>query len=228
MADGQQVKMAYYSDVLCIWAYCAQERVEELKRRFAPTELEIQYHFIPVFGSTAQKIGAGWSSREGFAGYNRHVQEVARSFSHVAVHPELWERTRPASSASPHGFLKAVQLVQGTPSPVGGLLERAAWALRVAFFRDARDVATRAVQWELAEELGLPRDALAACMDDGRAVAALFEDSDAQQRNKIEGSPSFVFNDGRQKLYGNVGYRVIEANVQELLRAPDQSLATWC
>ena len=36
----------------------------------------------------------------------------------------------------------------------------------------------------------------------------------------IEGNPSLVLNDGRQKLYGNVGFRLIDANIQELLREP--------
>ena len=44
----------------------------------------------------------------------------------------------------------------------------------------------------------------------------------------LQGSPSFVLNDGRQKLYGNVGYRVIEANIEELLRAPSADQASWC
>jgi hypothetical protein len=35
-------------------------------------------------------------------------------------------------------------------------------------------------------------------------------------------------NDGRQKLYGNVGFRIIEANIQELLRAPVGDQASWC
>ena len=44
----------------------------------------------------------------------------------------------------------------------------------------------------------------------------------------IEGSPSVVLNAGRQKLYGNVGLRIIEANIQELLRAADGDQASWC
>ena len=31
---------------------------------------------------------------------------------------------------------------------------------------------------------------------------------------KISGSPTFELNEGRQKLYGNVGYGVIEANIK--------------
>jgi len=35
-------------------------------------------------------------------------------------------------------------------------------------------------------------------------------------------------NDGRQKLFGNVGYRLLEANVQELRRRPAKDEASWC
>ena len=31
-----------------------------------------------------------------------------------------------------------------------------------------------------------------------------------------------------QKLYGNVGFRLMEANIQELLRAPGTDEASWC
>jgi predicted DsbA family dithiol-disulfide isomerase len=47
-------------------------------------------------------------------------------------------------------------------------------------------------------------------------------------RMRIEGSPSFVLNEGRQKLYGNIGFRLIEANIQELLRTPQTEEASWC
>jgi hypothetical protein len=33
--------------------------------------------------------------------------------------------------------------------------------------------------------------------------------------------------EGRQKLSGNVGFRIIEANIQELLRARDGPLKWW-
>ena len=40
-------------------------------------------------------------------------------------------------------------------------------------------------------------------------------------------SPSLVLNEGRQHLNGNVGYRLIEANVHELLCNPDEEM-NWC
>ena len=45
---------------------------------------------------------------------------------------------------------------------------------------------------------------------------------------RIEGSPSFVLNGGRQKLYGDVGFRIIEANIEELLQVPGGDQASWC
>jgi hypothetical protein len=36
-----------------------------------------------------------------------------------------------------------------------------------------------------------------------------------------------VLNEGRQHLNGNVGYRVIEANVRELLHKPADEMS-WC
>ena len=44
----------------------------------------------------------------------------------------------------------------------------------------------------------------------------------------VKGSPTMILNQGRQKLYGNVGYRIIEANIQELLRDPHPDQASWC
>ena len=40
-------------------------------------------------------------------------------------------------------------------------------------------------------------------------------------------SPSLLLNDGRQRLNGNVGYRVIAANVREILERPPGQLS-WC
>jgi hypothetical protein len=44
----------------------------------------------------------------------------------------------------------------------------------------------------------------------------------------VKGSPTLILNQGRQKLYFNVGYRLIEANIQELLRQPNPDHASWC
>ena len=40
-------------------------------------------------------------------------------------------------------------------------------------------------------------------------------------------SPTLSLNEDRQRLAGNVGYRVIEANVRELLEGPAPE-GSWC
>ena len=83
------------------------------------------------------------------------------------------------------------------------------------------------IQAEIAGELGFPMGRLRTEMDDGRAFAALFADAELQKQHLIQGSPTFLLNEGRQKLYGNVGYRIIRANLEELLEGPE-GLASWC
>ena len=142
----------------------------------------------------------------------------------------------PASSWPSHLFVKAADLVtaagivDGTPvaefegrTPV----EELAWRLRLAFFRDLRDIARLDVQLELAGAMGLPVEAIRARLEDGTAFAALAGDLESAASHHVTGSPTFLLNEGRQKLYGNVGYRVIEANVQECLR-DNRDVASWC
>jgi len=211
----------YFSDVLCIWAYAAEARVEELARKLGD-RVAISRRYLSVFGDTATRIGVGWRERGGWEAFNAHVRSVAANFDHVAVHPRLWLDARPASSLGVHLLLKAAALALPEAA------ERLDWALRLAFFRDGRDIADAAVQREVAAAEGLAWAPLRRAIDDGSAFAALSGDLEACEKMRIEGSPTFVLNEGRQKLYGNVGYRVIEANVQELLRAPSRDQASWC
>ena len=49
LADGL-VTIEYFNGVLCIWAYGAQARVDELKRDFGD-QVEMHNHFIPLFAA---------------------------------------------------------------------------------------------------------------------------------------------------------------------------------
>jgi predicted DsbA family dithiol-disulfide isomerase len=240
MSPETPVRVAYFSDVLCVWAYLAQIKVDEVRATFG-SQVEIESRFISVFGDTAAKLGAGWKDRGGFAGYARHVAEIAARFPHAPVHPEVWTRDAPASSMGCHLLLEAVRVLcdQGAlpplaPAPAAGagsgrpLVEELAWRLRRAFFAETRNVGQRAVQHEIAESLGLPLGAIDARIADGSAFAALSADAELQRTHAVQGSPTWLLNEGRQKLYGNVGYRVIEANLREALAAGTRDLASWC
>lgn len=227
------VQVAYFSDVLCIWAYAAQARIDAVKEKFGDT-VRLDYRFCSVFGDTARKITSTWRDKGEYAGFNAHLRTVARQFPHIEVHPDIWLETRPSTSASAHLFLAAVQQWQKERAGEDQIesttliLEKLMWRFRCGFFQDCRDIARWDVQCELAESLGVDINAIEKTIHDGTTFARLATDYQDADKMRIEGSPSFVLNDGRQKLYGDVGFRIIEANIQELLRVPAGDQASWC
>ena len=82
------------------------------------------------------------------------------------------------------------------------IVEDLIWRGRCSFFRDALNIDKLSVLMGLAEEMNL-------------------------LVTRLEGSPSFILNEGRQKLFGNVGYRIIEDNAAELLEHQGDQ-ASWC
>jgi len=221
------VPITYFSDMLCIWAYVAQVRVNELQAAFGD-QIRIDAKFCSVFGASARKISTAWRDKGGYEGFNAHLRHVAGQFPEIPVSPELWLTVRPQSSTSPHLFLKAVSLQEAAGECPAGTTKDVTWALRQAFFERARDIGRWEIQCAAGEAAGLNRAAIEARLHDGSAYAALACDLQDAEAMHVHGSPSFVLNEGRQTLYGNVGYRVLEANVQELLRAPSVDQASWC
>jgi predicted DsbA family dithiol-disulfide isomerase len=231
-ADQHAISVAeitYFSDALCVWAYISQARIDAIKRKFGDA-VHIEQRFCSVFGDTATKIATTWKDKGAHQGFNAHLRKVAAGFPHIKVHPEVWLRTRPLSSTSPHLFLKAVQDLErvSTGETAPGTFEQVMWALRCAFFRDCRDIARWEVQCEIASGLGVDIGAVEQRIRSGAAFARLAADYQAAERMRIEGSPSLVLNEGRQKLYGNVGFRLMEANIQEFMRTPRADEASWC
>jgi predicted DsbA family dithiol-disulfide isomerase len=102
----EPIRISYFSDVLCVWAYIAQIRLDELKSALGD-KIVIEPHFSSVFGDAHPKLEKNW--RRDFELTKKHTLTV---------------------------------------------------------------------------------------------------------------SPTLIFNESRQRLYGNVGYRVVEANIRELLHNP--------
>jgi predicted DsbA family dithiol-disulfide isomerase len=226
------VDITYFSDALCVWAYVSQARIDAVKAKFGDT-VRFEHRFCSVFGDTAGKIAATWKERGGYEGFNAHLRQVAERFPHIEVHAEIWLQTRPLSSASPHLFMKAVQqhdqdfqAAAGRSAPL--MFDQLMRVFRTAFFRDGRDISRRDVQCEIAHALGADVGGIEELIHSGRAFAGLAADYQDAAKMHIEGSPSFVLNNGRQKLYGNVGFHLMEANIQELLRTPRSDEASWC
>ncbi|TPV94227.1 MAG: disulfide bond formation protein DsbA, partial [Myxococcales bacterium FL481] len=204
------IAISHFSDVLCIWAYVAQIRINELCAEFGD-QVELDYHFCHVFGDTRTKIATRWAERGGASAYSAHVREVAARFEHVIVHPDIWAPVQPSSSMSPHLFLRAVFVTLPDDARRRARFAEAIWRFRSAFFVDAIDVSCRSRQLELAEELQLDRGAIERTIESGEAFAALSADIDLAAAHNVAVSPTLVFNEGRQRLNGNVGFRIIEA-----------------
>ena len=219
--------IAYFSDILCVWAYIAQPRVDLAKKTYGD-QVRFERKFCSVFGDTAQKITTAWKDKGDYQGFSAHLHHAARAFPEIALHPELWLTVRPPTSNSAHLFLKAVDLIEAGGECEAGTARAATWAMRQGFFEQGRDIARWDVQCEIGQQAGVEPAQVEALIHDGQAFAALASDYHEATVMGIQGSPTFVLNEGRQKLYGNVGFRIIDANIQELLREPQQGQASWC
>lgn len=235
MSNDENIQVAYYTDMLCVWAYVSEIRLSELKKQFT-SKIDIHYYFTPIFGCTDHRIGGGWNERGGFKGYAQHVRDVCRDFPHVELGHDAWYKTIPKSSATSHYFLKAIQLLEQKSiisnqpdAQYGGntLFEEITRNIRQAFFRDGLNIGDETVLFDIADKFDIPIHLIVKHMRNGEAMAAMCRDVELCKKYNIEGSPTYILNEGRQKLYGNLGYKIIEANVQEILSRP-QNQASWC
>jgi predicted DsbA family dithiol-disulfide isomerase len=223
----QRIPIVYFSDILCVWAYWAQLRIDEVERNFG-AQVEFQPRFCAIFGDTANKMATGWAAKGGYDGFRAHLLHAAEGFPDAPLNPDIWAGVRPASSLAPHLVLKAIQVGTSDGDIAPGVFERAVIGMRRGFFEQARDISQASVQHEIAQQAGADMAAVKRLLDNGRAHAALSTDYSQATAMGVQGSPTFVLNEGRQKLYGNIGYRIIEANIQELLRKPSADQASWC
>jgi predicted DsbA family dithiol-disulfide isomerase len=220
------VEILHFTDVLCVWAYASQPRMVELQATFGE-QIVVRNHFVPVFGDTHGKLARGWAARGGAAGYADHVREICSRFGFDGVHPGTWAEVAPRSSLSCHLFLRAVGGAEADGEFAPGSMDAVTKAMRAAFFEEGRDIAARDEQRRIAGAHGLGLAAIDQRIEDGRAYAHFSRDLELVREHRVDLSPTLIFNEGRQRLNGNVGYRVIEANVRELLLGPSAG-ASWC
>lgn len=230
------ITIDYFSDALCVWAYGGQIRLDELQRLFAD-QIRVRQRFTPLFADTQTRIGQAWSEKGGFEGFATHMEEVCAQWDHARLHPEVWRGCRPTSCVPAHAFLRAVGLCLGiddddsqpASADASAILDGLAAQTRVAFFEQGRDISNLAVLLELLAGTGVDDRSVRMKFESGEAYAALHRDQELMKTYGVQGSPTYVFNEGRQLLYGNVGYRIIESNVRELLSARKvDGEPSWC
>ena len=159
MNKEPSVTVLYFTDILCIWAYLAQIRINELHSTFG-NKIEVKEHFVSIFGSVESKMEQSWQSKGGIKAYAEHVQTIAQQFSHITIHPDVWIKNAPQTSANAHVFLKAIQILETRnelplrcESNEGETLtsERITWELRKAFFEELIDISNYKNQLAIAE-----------------------------------------------------------------------------
>jgi len=219
--------VTYFSDVLCVWAYVSQVRLDQLAAEYSD-RIKIEERFCSVFPDARTKTAATWIDKGGYITMNQNFQKMTTKFPHISVHEDVWTKVQPRTSTSVHMFLKAIQLLDKDGAHADLNSTKAIRQFRTAFFAEARDISDWQVQGEIAEELGLDVDAIKAKIHSSEAAAALDADLKLAATLGVKGSPTFVMNEGRQMLFGNVGYKLIEANVEELFREQSGDAASWC
>ncbi|WP_197479324.1 DsbA family protein, partial [Oleiphilus sp. HI0132] len=193
----------YFSDVLCIWAWIAQRRIEEMKEEWGEQVL-LRRHYINLFGDTKTRMAKQWGERGGYEGFGRHVQDAAAPYDNAPVNPEIWKTVRPKSSLNAHLVLKACELAYSPQRSADLML-----LVQKSFFVDNLDVGLLDNVLLLAKQSGMDSDALKTLIDEGDAAALLMSDYQKAAELNIKGSPSWIMNNGRQELFGNVGYRIL-------------------
>ncbi len=214
------LQVEYFSDVLCVWAFIGEKRLAEVKENLGK-DIHINLHFLPNFAACHPKIKHGWAARGEFEGYANHVREVADQFD-IKVHEDTWQMVQPSSSMVPHAIIKAVQRSAGNE-----VAAKYCSAVRSAFFEHGKNIAQLSVLKEIALEFQLNWSSIELYFNDGFALSDLQQDFSKALLYQVSISPAWVFNEGRQRLIGNVGYRVIEANLKELIEQKPMA-QSWC
>ena len=124
-----------FSDVLCVFAYAANARFEQLHNDF-DDQVCLTQHFISVYGDVPRRFVRSDNGREAYA---RNVVEISQRFDHIEVNPDVFQVPHPYSSMPAHLYLRAVKLLEDE-----GVIEKCfvplIWDVRVAFFRDLVDI----------------------------------------------------------------------------------------
>jgi predicted DsbA family dithiol-disulfide isomerase len=200
----------YYTDILCVWI--AQKRIDERNKKLG-SSIELQHYFVDVFGDVPKKMNTQWQSKSGYEGFSEHIHKSASAFEYARINPKIWPKVRPNVSANAHLVLKAVEITCDKKKSIDMALK-----FRTAFFVDALDIGSLEFLCDLVNANGLYRNRINTSIRDGSAMASLMSDYQKSKEQDIKGRPSYVIGGGRQKFYGNVGYRVILANIKELLK----------
>jgi len=211
------IPIEYWTDPFCVWAFVSEPVLQRICTRYQ-ADVDIRQRIVPVFGSIVRRFATGAWSAKGREGRAEITAQVVREHRpDESVSGQVWIDDPPASSWSAALAIKAVQLLQDDGRVEVGSGLRYLTAVRHRFFVDNVNLARRDAQLALAEAQGIPVDEMVARLDDGRAMAALYEDHEDRIAGNIVGSPTYLFEGGRTRIYGNFKEEVLDATVRAYL-----------
>lgn len=213
---SERLKFGYWSDPLCVWAFAAQGKLDRLLEERGGC-LQVEYRIVPVFGSIPHRFRSGAWAAGGPEGRVEATRRVAADHGRPDVTGTVWLTDTPASSWPVSMAVKAASRLEREGRVAMGSTPVFLNLLREAFFGRNVNISRREAWTAVAAECGLDPVPLERLVDDGTAMADLWEDFEEKERLRLQGSPTYVFDGGRAMLYGNVSYGVLRATVEELL-----------
>ena len=198
-------------------AFVAQPKLDKILEEMGE-HLQVDHHIVPVFGSVAWRFEKGPWSKQGVEGRVEATQRICEEHGFKGVEGRVWRDDQPACSWSAGMAVKAVFALEREGKVEAGMGAEYLRQLRRRFFVEDRNVARRSEQLALAESLKIAREAIEQRLDDGRALAALWEDHQQKEKLRIQGSPTYVFDNGRAMLYGNFDYAILKATVEAMVQ----------
>ncbi len=186
-ASPGRVHVTWFTDPINVWCWGCEPAVRRLQVRYASSvELELVMgglfeDFGPLREQWARMSGGRWQDSvlaflNAVAAHHRMPMDVPRMLTSVDNLQSTW----PSCIA-----VKAAGL-QGTAHELPYLRR-----FREAMYIEGRNATERAVQVELASELGLDSAAFARALDDGTAEASFHKDLDQCRSRTITGFPTF-------------------------------------
>mgnify|MGYP000035324610 FL=1 len=204
---NQPIKIEYFTDVLCVWAWVSQQRIERLDKIYGE-QISLQFRYLDVFGDTQQKMQTQWADRGLYKGFAEHVKSSASCEPGAVINPKIWHKVQPTTSTNAHLMLKAIELAYHAEKS-----SEMAAVIRRAFYVDALDISQLPILMQLVSEQGLETTLIQNLMENGQAIAALMTDYQYAKQQSLKGSPTYIIDNGRQVLFGNVSDKVLHANI---------------
>lgn len=203
----------FYSDLLCIWGWIGQHHNQQLVHRWGKQQVQWRHRYLALYGDVFTRLKAQEKGEQAWEGYAAMSERLVDKIEGLSVNPDIWRKTRPTTSMMAHQAIKAAELCHGIE-----FANDFSCRVRSAFFAEARDISQYSVLLELLQEHGAQHVQVVEKLQSGEALAACISEFRQAEQDKIPGSPTWVMDNNRYRLFGNVKPEIIAATIDGLLK----------